>query len=92
MSKFVDVSVEVTVTITIADNAPDDVITRMQNDPDTYESLYGEMNHNEVCQHWAYNAVSNGVKDAKHLDGWADLDPGMVTFDVSDIDAREVYP
>lgn len=38
-------------------------------------------------EHLAYNAVVNGVGDAKSLDGWVDLEPKSVTMTISDVQA-----
>jgi hypothetical protein len=40
----------------------------------------------DVLQHWATNAVANGVVDVCELDGWADLDAEIVTMQVLDVD------
>lgn len=37
----------------------------------------------EVVEHWAYNAIANGIDDAYNLDGWADLPKDAVTFEVT---------
>lgn len=72
--------------ITIHDGAPDDLITRMADDPETYEPLYGRMNEEEVYEHWAHNAVANGVEDVSRLDGWVDVPKYTVMFDVSGVE------
>lgn len=38
----------------------------------------------QVLEHWTFNAVQNGITDVSRLDGWADLDPGVVTVSVED--------
>jgi hypothetical protein len=37
----------------------------------------------DVFKHLAYNAVFNGVTDASSLDGWADLERGLITMYVN---------
>lgn len=78
-----------TVEITVAENAPDDVFTRMESG-DLPANLYGVMDRDQVLAHWSYNALRNGVTDASALDGWADMDRNMVTFDVTDVDDTDV--
>jgi len=73
------------VEIRISDNAPDDLFTRMESG-DLPANLYGTMNEEEVLRHWAYNAIRNGVYDVSNLDGWADMESGIVILDVTDVD------
>jgi len=35
----------------------------------------------DVLEHWAYNAVINGIYDVSRLEGWADLDSDAVVID-----------
>lgn len=68
----------------IADNAPVDIFTRAESVEDFKQHLYGDSVRDKqtVLDHWAYNATLNGVDDASRLDGWGDLERGMVTFRV----------
>ena len=72
------------VDVEIADDAPSDVLTRMQ-DPEHYEGLYGFMNEDQVLDHWVFNCIANGVEDVSRLDGWGDLDRGMVRVVVGNV-------
>lgn len=69
----------------IADNAPDDIFTRAEDVEEFQKHLYGDAVRDKqtVLEHWAYNAALNGVDDASRLDGWGDLERGMVTFRVN---------
>jgi hypothetical protein len=73
------------VKIRVSANAPDDLFTRMASG-DLPASLYGVMDRVRVFEHWTYNAIRNGVTDVSQLDGWADMDRGLVTLDVTDVD------
>ena len=47
------------------------------------EGIYPNIiTEDQIKEHWAYNLLVNGVKDASSLDGWADLPSGTITFDV----------
>lgn len=78
-----EVDVRATVTIRIADEAPEDVLTRV-TDPDF---PYRLPSVEAGLEHLAYNAVRNGVMDASQLDGWGDLERGVLWLDVDDVDA-----
>lgn len=41
---------------------------------------YGAMTVEQVMEHLAFNCAANGVEDARRLDGWADLEPGVLTM------------
>lgn len=84
MTRKIEVETAAYVTIVIADDAPEDVFSRMQ-DPEVYESLYGPMTEEQVIEHWTHNCISNGVEGIERLDGWADLKHGMVVAYVSDL-------
>ena len=66
----------------VRDDAPDDIFTRAENVEEFQKHLYGDAVRDKqtVLEHWAYNATLNGVDDASRLDGWGDLERGMVTF------------
>lgn len=49
-------------------------------------TYYALRTREDVLEHFASNAVRNGVEDASRLDGWADLDPGVVTMRVDTVD------
>lgn len=78
------VSMIVEVEITVSDGAPEDVISRGITD-DFREVLYDFRSEDEVIEHLAYNCIANGVEDAVRLDGWADLEPGLLTMAVVDV-------
>ena len=76
--------VRATVLITIHDDvAPADLITRGM-DPEFASAYYGEMDEKAVLDHWAYNAVMNGVSSPHRLDGWADIPKDAVDLWVTD--------
>lgn len=39
----------------------------------------------DVVEHFAFNAITNGVRDITRLDGWADCDPADVLIEVEDV-------
>lgn len=43
---------------------------------------YRLLTREQVLEHLAYNASVNGIDDASRLDGWADLERGVVTMHV----------
>jgi len=85
MTRVITTEATVQVEITIADNAPTDVFSRMWEDADCYESLYGVMTEDEVLDHLTFNCIDNWVEDASRLDGWADLEKGMLTMKISEV-------
>lgn len=81
------VSVNAYVDIIVNDNAPDDIFTRAEDVEGFQKPLYGDevKDKDTVLQHWAYNAVANGVQSPHRLDGWADLDRDAVQIRVTDV-------
>lgn len=49
-------------------------------------SYYDLRRREDVLDHWTYNAVVNGVRDASELDGWADLERGVVVMSIEGTD------
>lgn len=83
------VEVTASVTITPAEDAPADWLTRVSSGDFPYRSWDGSpLSAEEGLEHLAYNAVANGVEDASRLDGWGDLDAGMLTLRVHDVEAE----
>jgi hypothetical protein len=86
MTTRIDFGVEmqdVEVVIHIEDRTPDDLFTRAEA-AEFQAALYGDAvkDKETVLAHWAYNAIFNNVQDASRLDGWGDLERGMVEFRV----------
>ena len=74
---------EVDVQITIADNAPEDLFTRVQTE-EFRKGLYNTLNTKEdVLDHFAFCGIM-GYDDISSLDGWADVPDGTVTMRVTD--------
>ena len=48
--------------------------------------FYDMWSPEEVVEHFAFNAITNGVHDISRLDGWADCDPAAVTIEVENCD------
>jgi len=69
------------VRVDISDDAPADLFTRAET-AEFQDSLYGSevADREGVLKHWAYNAIVNNVDDPSRLDGWADLERGVVTL------------
>jgi hypothetical protein len=42
----------------------------------------------DVLKHWAFNASSNNIWDISELDGWADVEKGVVTMRAEVIDVE----
>ena len=82
-------SPEVTVTITVHDP---DVLNRVLG-PEGEEwrsQFYPLHTLDDVLNHLAFNAISNGVSDISRLEGWADLDSTAVTFELDWSDGEAV--
>lgn len=83
------VEVSCSVTIDPADNAPADWLTRVTGSDFPYKQFSGEpFTEQDGLDMLAYNAVSNGVEDASRLDGWGDLERGMLTMRVQDVEVE----
>jgi hypothetical protein len=83
-----EIACEATVRISASDAAPADWLTRVGDADFPYKSLTGQpLTTDEGKAHLAYNALANGVQDASRLDGWADIPRGVVTMDVTDVEA-----
>jgi hypothetical protein len=81
------VPVRAEVCIEIADGIdPFERVTGPEGD-DFRHNLYDLHTREDVVNHWAYNAVANGVHDASYLDGWADYERGLITFYVNHVEA-----
>jgi hypothetical protein len=82
-----EIEMVATVTIDASDDAPRDWLSRVATADFPYKRLGGQpMTEREGLVHLAYNAVANGVEDASRLDGWADLDSGIVTMRVGNVE------
>jgi hypothetical protein len=80
----VSVMADVKITITVPDAI--ERVTGPSGD-EWRASFYDLHTEDDVLDHLAYNAVSNGIEDASRLDGWADLERGDVTMFVTRVDA-----
>lgn len=73
------------VEITINDREPVERVTGPDGD-EWRRQVYGEIRtEQDVLNHWASNAIRNGVEDVSELDGWADVPARTVTMTVSDV-------
>lgn len=94
MSREISASGMVDIIIKVADNAPDDVLSRALTEE--WQSYYYKMEGlHDVVEHLFFNCVSNGIEDASRLDGWADLEREMLTFHVTNaeidwVDAAQI--
>lgn len=90
MSMNEQIEMASTVVITASDDAPADWLTRVTRDDFPYRHMDGSaLSEREGLEHLAYNAVANGVEDASRLDGWSDLDRGVLTMRVLDIEVAQ---
>lgn len=67
--------------IEIHDREPIERITGPNGD-EWRAQMYDLRTEDDVLNHWAYNAVANGIVDVCQLDGWADVPAETVTFRV----------
>jgi hypothetical protein len=74
----IEVQLEVTVEFDIKDQ---DAIDRCFTD-EWRSAMYNLRTEGEVLEHWAAIAIRNGTTDVSKLDGWADLEPGVVTMEI----------
>lgn len=68
-----DVTVPVTVRITVSDEKVGDGEQMHPLDPRRMEGIYDLDSPEDMLDHLAYNAVSNGKRCASGLDGWGDI-------------------
>lgn len=78
----------VTVRITINDPEPIERVTG-PNGPEWRSQLYDLRTEGDVLEHWANNAIRNGIVDVCQLDGWADVPAETVTFCVSHVERAD---
>lgn len=76
-----DGEITIKVLILIDESAPGDVISRCQTEA-WRSHFYTLEGTEEIVEHWTFNAVINGVRDVRELEGWGDLEPGMVRLEV----------
>lgn len=82
--------IEMTATVEIetSEAAPSDWLSRVTEADFPYRNMGGApLTEDEGLEHLAYNALANGVEDASRLDGWGDLERGMVTMLVTRAEA-----
>lgn len=80
-------TIEATVRITVKDPDVFERVTGPGGD-EWRAAAYDIRSEEEVLEHFAYNAVANGVGRCNVLDGWADLPDDAATFDVVDFEPR----
>lgn len=86
MSRVFAVEMMVYCTITVEDQ---DVLDRITGDGgEEWRSRFYDLHTAEdVAEHLAFNAVTNGVHDVRRLEGWADVESDRaVTVDVDNTD------
>ena len=85
------VETEVELTFTIRN--PDALERVVGPDGDEWRSQFYRLHTVEdVLEHWAYNALCNGIYDISRLEGWADLATTDVDIGVehADLDIRRL--
>ena len=83
-----EVRCEATVLIHVRDAAPADWLSRVGTEDFPYRQMNGDaFTEADGLQMLADNALRNGVDDASRLDGWGDLDRGLVELEVIDVEA-----
>jgi hypothetical protein len=79
--------IRATLRIELREDAPEDWLTRVTQPGFPYARWNGEpMSAADGLKMLAHNAAANGVDDASRLDGWGDLERGMVTLEVCDVE------
>jgi len=81
MTKYA-VTSTVYATVTINDQR---VVERAMT-PEWQSQFYTFADEDEVVEHFAFNAISNGIHDIRRLDGWADCDKTDVLIEIDYID------
>lgn len=82
-----EIRCEATVLVHIREGAPADWLSRVATRDFPYARWNGEpMSEAEGVKMLADNALRNGVDDASRLDGWGDLDRGVIELEVIDVD------
>lgn len=86
----VDKDFEARATVRFVFGEPSDAITRITGPAgDEWRAqMYALRTEADVYQHWAYNALSNGVTRVNSLDGWADLPDDAVRFAVTNLEVE----
>jgi hypothetical protein len=88
MSTTREVRCEATVLVHVRDDAPEDWLSRVTEADFPYRTWGGEpFTEEDGIRMLADNALRNGVDDASRLDGWGDLERGMVELEVIDVEA-----
>lgn len=64
----------------IVDVAIDDAVFERALDPAWQADFYKFADRDEVAENLAYNAIANTVSKLSQLDGFADMDDGLVDF------------
>ena len=73
--------------VTITDDAPADVLERASMPGFPYWQANGQpLTRSQLVDHLAHNALRNGVADLSQLDGWGDLEPGVATMAVTELE------
>ena len=71
--KTYELTIPVTVKITVADEAVGDGEQLHPLDPRRMDGIYDVPTPRAMLEHLAYNAVANGKRCASGLDGWGDI-------------------
>lgn len=79
--KMYTLPIEANVHILVNESAPPDLFSRGQ-DAAWAASMYGPMTERQILEHWAFNAVVNGILHVSSLDGWADVARDAVDIEV----------
>ncbi len=83
-----EIRCEATVLVHVSPQAPSDWIRRVEDEEFPYRHASGSpLSVADGLYMLADNALRNGVEDASRLDGWGDLERGMVTLEVIDVEA-----
>ena len=80
-------AIRATLRIELREDAPSDWLSRVTTEDFPYWHYDGSrFTEAEGLQMLAHNAAANGVEDASRLDGWGDLERGMVTLEIRDVE------
>lgn len=87
MAESREVRCEATVLVHVRDDVPADWLSRVTTEDFPYSKGNGErFTEADGLRMLADNALRNGVDDASRLDGWGDLDRGVIELEVIDVE------
>ncbi len=86
-ARLIPVTVTVYATVVVDDPEPFERVTGPDGDEwrSRFYDLYTDA---DVAEHLAFNAIANRIHDVSELEGWADVQPGLVRVEIDDTDVQ----